>query len=106
MKNETIAGNLEDQPLEVLLLHFRDDKYKVAYAAIRWAREIKQKESLTDPIASLVTRSLREILTGKISIKDIEQLPVIVKSPPPAPAPAPAAPAHPTITLNLNKEGE
>lgn len=100
MKKTSTPSNLEDQPLESLLLHFKEDKYKVSYAAIRWAKEIKQKENLPDAIPTLVPRALREILAGKITLKDIESLPLMARVAP-APAPAQAPVVHPTITLSV-----
>lgn len=86
-------------PLEGMVLNCGKEKYKLSYAAIRWAREIKQKENLPDPVQFLVPRALRDILTGKMTIKEVEKLPIIAKvSPPPAPA------AAPTLTLNLPPE--
>ena len=75
-----------EKPLEALILENKKDKYKMAYAAIRWAKEIKQKENLPDAVPFLVPRALREILTGKVSVKEVEKLPMVVKlAPPPAP---------------------
>jgi DNA-directed RNA polymerase subunit K/omega len=90
-----------EKPLEALILENKKDKYKMAYAAIRWAKEIKQKENLPDAVPFLVPRALREILTGKASVKEIEKLPMAVKI---APPPAPEAQAAPTITLNPEPE--
>ena len=95
-KAEKIAR--ADMPIDALLLECNTDRYKLAYAAIRWAKEIKQKENLPDPVPVLVQRAIREILTGKVSIDEIGKLPVIVKV---APPPAPAAP---TLTLNVAPE--
>lgn len=88
----------EDLPMEALFLQCREDKYKLAYAAIRWAKEIKQKENLPEVIQALVPRSLREILQGKVTLKEIEKLPMAVKVAPPPPPP------QPTITLNVAPE--
>ena len=85
----------ENLPMEALMLQCREEKYKLAYATIRWAKEIKQKESLPDLIQSLIPRALREILAGKTTLKDIEALPMIAKIAPPPP------PSQPTITLNV-----
>ncbi len=84
-----------DMPLEALILECKKDRYKLAYVAVRWAKEIKQKENLPDPIPTLALRAMREILTGKVTIKEIEKLPMIVKVAPPPP------PSTPTITLNV-----
>ena len=100
MKKSEVDQMLEELPLEGLLLQCKTDKYKLAYSAIRWAKEIKQKENLPDPVQSLVPRALRDILLGKTTIKEIEKLPLIVKlAPPPA-----AAPAQPTLTLNVAED--
>ena len=95
MSKAADAANAE-KPLEGLLLECNKDRYKLSYAALRWAKEIKQKENLPDPIPVLLPRALREILTGKMSIKEIEKLPMLAKVAPPPP------PAQPTITLNVS----
>ncbi len=83
-----------DMPIEGLILECTKDKYRLSYAAVRWAREIKQKENLPDPLPVILQRALRELLTGQVSIKDIEKLPMIAK------IVAPPPPSIPTITLN------
>lgn len=93
----------QEKPLEAMALEVTKDKYKLAFVALRWAREIKQKENLPDSIPILVLRSLREILTGKVSIAQVEKLPPIVKVVAPPQAQVPAAP---TITLNVEDEEE
>lgn len=94
MSKQTVDKSKADLPVEALMLECVKDRYKLAYAALRWAKEIKQKENLPDSIPLLVPRAMREILTGKMSIKEVEKLPMIAKvvTPPPAPA-------APTITL-------
>lgn len=89
-----------DLPNDALLLECNTDRYKLAYAAIRWAKEIKLKENSPDPIPVLVQRALREILTGKVDIADVGKLPVILKV-----AAPPAPPPTPTLTLNIAPEG-
>lgn len=85
-----------DLPVEALMLECTKDRYKLAYAALRWAKELKKKENLADPIPLIVPRAMREILTGKILIKDVEKLPILAQVPlPPMPPPS-----VPTITLN------
>lgn len=98
-----VNGQEQEIPLEGLLLQCEKDRYKIGYTALRWAKEIKQKENLPDPIPLLIQRALREILTGKISIEEIEKLPMTVKITP-APIPTPNA----TISLNPSppEEGE
>src|SRR3954462_13540445 len=87
-----------EMPLDGLLLGCTKDRYKISYAAIRWAKEIKQKENLPDPLPLIVLRALREILTGKVDIKDVEKLPIVVK------VSAPPASVQPTITLNVGPD--
>lgn len=83
--------------IEALILECSKDKYKLPYSAIRWAKEIKKKENLADPLPVLVIRALREILTGKESMKDIEKLPFLFKVPL-----APMPPSVPTLKLNTD----
>lgn len=90
----------DEVPLEGMILQCKTEKYKLGYAALRWAKEIKQKENLPDPIQAIVPRALRDILSGDKSIKDVEKLPMAIKV---APQPQPQAP-QPTITLNVKPE--
>lgn len=91
--------NKADMPLEALMLECTKDKYRISYAAIRLAREIKSKENLPEPLPIVLQRSLRELLTGKATIKEVEKLPVIARVIAPMPQQQ-AAPSVPTITLN------
>jgi len=86
-----------EQPISALLLGVTKDRYKLSYAALRWAKEIKKQENLADSIPSLVSRAIREILSGKVSIKDIEKLAYLVR----APSTPPAQPSAPTLSLNI-----
>ena len=101
MKKLADEKTLEDMPLDALILLVKEEKYRLSYSAIRWAKEIKQKESLPDSISSLIPRSMREILGGKVSLKEIEKLPMVVKI-------ATPPPSTPTLTLNVpaKEEGE
>lgn len=92
--------SIADLPFEGLLLECKEDRYKLPYAALRWAKEIKQKENLPDPVQFLVPRAMREILGGKVSLKEIEKLPILAKIAPPPPP----VPSTPTITLNPEPE--
>lgn len=105
MKKTVTDVSLEDESLETLLMHFNVDRYKMAYLSLRWAKEMKQKENLSDALPTLVPRALREILTGKVSMKEIEKLPVITKVVAPIVA-APVAPSLPTLTLKKSKDDE
>ena len=94
MKKEMTFDVDGDLPIDAMMLQVTHEKYKIPYAALRWAKEIKLKENLPDPVMHLIPRAIREILTNKVSLKDIEGLPMIVKIAPPPPPP------QPTITLN------
>ena len=75
-----MAKKSEPKPelsIEAMIFECSKDKYKLPYSAIRWAKEIKKKENSTEPMPALVIRALREILTGKESMKDIEKLPFL-----------------------------
>ncbi len=100
MKKSEVDQVVDELPLEGLILQCKIDKYKLAYSAIRLAKEIKQKESLPDLVQTLIPRALKDILTGKITIKEIEKLPILAR----VSAPAPAMPVQPTITLNVAPE--
>lgn len=93
-KNQAAHVEVE-KPVEGLVLECTKDKYKLSFLALRWAKELKQKENLTEPVQLIIPRALREILTGKVSMKEIEKLP------PPARVVAPP-PAAEVPTLNLN----
>lgn len=89
-----------DFPIDGLLLECNKDRYKLSYSAIRWAKEIKQKENLPESIPFLMSRALREILGGKVSIKEIEKLPFLAR----VPASPVGAPAAPTLSLSVAPE--
>ena len=46
----------EEPSLAELILQCKTDKYKLAYAALRWAKEIKKVENLPDPIPVVIPR--------------------------------------------------
>lgn len=99
MSKQSADKSKADLPIEALMLECTKDRYKVSYAALRWAKEIKQKENLPDSIPLLMPRAMRDVLTGKVTIKEIEKLPIWAK-----PAAAPPPPSMPTITLNPSPE--
>ncbi|MCG3205277.1 MAG: hypothetical protein KCHDKBKB_01996 [Elusimicrobia bacterium] len=101
MSKSTVDKSKADLPVEALMLECVKDRYKISYAALRWAKELKKKENLAESIPLIIPRAMREILTGKVSIKEVEKLPMLAQVPPP-----PAAPSQPTITLNpIPEEG-
>lgn len=92
-KATTTDTTKSEVPIFAMLAECNTDRYKLAYAAIRWAKEIKKQENLPDSVPVLVQRALREILTGKVDIADIGKLPVIVRTPAPPPTPQTQSPA-------------
>lgn len=103
MSKNTADKSKAELPVEALMLECVKDRYKISYAALRWAKELKKKENLADSIPLLIPRAMRELLTGKVSVKEIEKLPMLAQVPAPAPV---AAPAAPTITLKPDEETE
>jgi hypothetical protein len=101
-KNEPKA----ELSIEAMILECSKDKYKLPYSAIRWAKEIKKKENSTEPMPALVIRALREILTGKENMKDIEKLPFLFKVPsvPAAAAVIPTLKLNPSDDLKLDEK--
>ena len=74
-KEATTAVNA-DAPLAQLILDCGKDKYRMVSLATRWAVEVQKRESQTAHQPEvLVGMALKEILTGKVSMEDIEKLP-------------------------------
>ncbi|MFN0117645.1 MAG: hypothetical protein ACKVQC_05045 [Elusimicrobiota bacterium] len=82
--------NRNDMSVEALMLTTTKDKYKLAFSAIRWAREIKKAENSTESMPTLINRAMKEIILGKVTIKEIEKLPLVLKAPTPHHETAPA----------------
>jgi DNA-directed RNA polymerase subunit K/omega len=63
-------------PLSQLLLDCGKDKYRMVSLATRWAIEVggRDPNTIRQP-EELVSMALREILTGQVSLADIEKLP-------------------------------
>jgi len=101
MSKNSVDKTKAELPVEALMLECVKDRYKVSYAALRWAKEIKKKENLADSIPLLIPRAMRELLTGKVTVKEIEKLPMLAQVPI---APPPVAPSAPTITLKPSEE--
>lgn len=64
-----------DAPLSQLLLDCGKEKYRLISLATRWAQEIRQRDQSTLPPTELMDAALREIMTGKVSLEEIEKLP-------------------------------
>jgi DNA-directed RNA polymerase subunit K/omega len=74
-KKEAAAVN-PDAPLAQLILDCKADKYRMVSLATRWAVEVQKRESQTPhQPEELVAMALKEILSGKISMEDVEKLP-------------------------------
>jgi hypothetical protein len=100
MSKQSVDKSKADLPVGALMLECVKDRYKLPYAALRWAKEIKQKENLPDAIPVILPRAIRDILIGKVSIKEVEKLPFIFK------VPSAPAPVQPTLTLNVAPEAD
>lgn len=74
-KEETLTAN-PDATLQELMLDCAKDKYRMVSLATRWAVEVQKREAeaalTTD---ELVAIALKEILTGKVGMEEIEKLP-------------------------------
>lgn len=68
-----------DLPLSQLMLERSHDKYRLVHLAMRWAQEIKVRDQSTDPTQEIVSRALKEILNGDVTLEAIEKLPPPVK---------------------------
>ncbi len=103
MTKAKIEVEEKEKPLDAYIMECYKDRYKIPFAALRWAKEIKQKENLPDPLPSLVLRALKEILTGQATVAQVEKLPWAIKI---APQPIPMVQTTPTISLNVDKKEE
>ncbi len=65
--------------------------------ATRWAKEIRQRDQSALPAQELLDLALREIMTQKVSLEEIEKLP-----PPPKVEKRDTDFALPTLTLKVN----
>jgi hypothetical protein len=74
-KKEALTVNPE-APLAQLILDCGKDKYRMVSLATRWAVEVQKRESQTAHQPEvLVAMALKEILTGKVAMEDVEKLP-------------------------------
>ncbi|MDI6640826.1 MAG: hypothetical protein QME68_00750 [Elusimicrobiota bacterium] len=66
----------KDKSLQELILDTNFSKYRLVPLATRWIEELKQKDEykyFSTP--ELIETALKDILTGKVSIEEIEKLP-------------------------------
>ncbi|MEW6040116.1 MAG: hypothetical protein AB1633_01175 [Elusimicrobiota bacterium] len=69
-------STVEVTPIEKILLDSKVEKYKIVSVATRWIEEISKKEEykyLT--FNQLLEVALKDIITGKVSIEEIQKLP-------------------------------
>ncbi len=65
-----------EQEIERVMLDTKFDKYKIVPHIARWAAELKYKEETKDLLDSeRINKALHDVLTGKVSIEDIKNLP-------------------------------
>jgi DNA-directed RNA polymerase subunit K/omega len=73
---ETASTVNPNTSLRDLMLDCGKDKYRMVSLATRWAVEIQKRESQTGYSPDdLVNMSLKEILTGQVTLDAIEKLP-------------------------------
>jgi hypothetical protein len=69
-----------ETPLADLILDCKQDKYRVVSLATRWAIEVqKREENAGLQPEVLVSLALKDILAGKVTMEEIEALPVVPK---------------------------
>ena len=78
-KKSAEAPEKADLPVSQLLLDCTKDKYRLVGLATRWAYEIKQRDQSAEPPQELINTAVKEILTGQVSMEEIEKLPPLVK---------------------------
>jgi DNA-directed RNA polymerase subunit K/omega len=91
MPSEAVKTN--EPNLNQLILDRSKDKYRLVLLSLRWAQEIKQREQSADTPQEILNRALKEILTGQVSLEEVEKLAPLPKPEPKAPeaVPKPAA---------------
>ena len=73
-EDETIEKT--EIPLQQLMLDCKQDKYRMISLTTRWAVEVQKRENQTaHQPDQLVAMALKDILTGKVTLEEIEKLP-------------------------------
>ena len=70
----------EQMSLQELILDHAGEKYRLVNYAIRWSKEISRREDAPKTTQGLLNASLRDILTEKVTYKEIDKLPPIKES--------------------------
>jgi DNA-directed RNA polymerase subunit K/omega len=65
---------VDTMSLEELLLDCAEEKYYLVNYAIRWAKELSKKENAPKAPQDLMNAALRDIITGKVSVKELKKL--------------------------------
>lgn len=73
-KAEKAKQDLSSEPLEKLLLDRSQKKYNLVPIVSAWAKHLKQgEECKLLPLAQLLDRALRDILTGQAADKELKE---------------------------------
>lgn len=79
-KKADVETPVVETPLADLILDCKEDKYRMVSLATRWAIEVqKREENAGFQPEVLVSLALKDILTGKVAMEDIEAMPVVPK---------------------------
>jgi DNA-directed RNA polymerase subunit K/omega len=74
-KEEAVVVN-PNAPLSQLMLDCGKDKYRMISLATRWAIEVqKRDQQVSHAPDELVSMAIKEILTGEVTLEEIEKLP-------------------------------
>ncbi|MFH1379673.1 MAG: hypothetical protein ABII23_05290 [bacterium] len=63
-----------DMTTQELILNHSQKKYELINCALRWSKEISKREDAPKGTQDLLDAALRDILTDKVTIKDILKL--------------------------------
>lgn len=64
----------KDMSLRELILNHAPQKYYLINCTLRWAKEVAKRKDAPKTAHSLLEVALRDILTEKVTIKEIEKL--------------------------------
>lgn len=70
----------EKMSLQELILDHTGEKYRLVNYAIRWSKELSRREDAPKTTQGLLNASLHDILTEKVTYKEIDKLPPIKES--------------------------
>lgn len=65
----------EEVPLEKIIANCNGSKYNLVIMASLWAKHLKKLEEFRNaPTAEIIANSIRQVLSGKVSWKDIDKV--------------------------------